>query len=78
MTITRWIPPTTTTPQEEWILKRCRKKRKLFSFLREHRSQIFNDALHDDLEKMYRDSGAGKDAAQGPVGGTSPFHGPRP
>lgn len=63
MTITRWTPPTTITPQEEWILKRCRKKRKLFSFLREHRSQLFNDALHDDLEKMYRDSGAGKDAA---------------
>ncbi len=61
MTIERWKPSTTITKQEEYILKRCKKKRKLFSFLREHRAQLFDDALQQELEEMYRDTGAGKD-----------------
>lgn len=60
MTVTRWDPKTAVTKQEEYILKRCRKKRKLFSFLREHRTQLFDDALQEELAGMYRDTGAGK------------------
>ncbi len=39
MAIERWTPTTRTTQQEEFILKRCRKKRKLFVFLRENREE---------------------------------------
>ena len=61
MPIARWKPATKTSPQEEILLKRCRKKRKLFAFLRETRRQLFDDAFQDELEEMYRDTGAGKD-----------------
>lgn len=63
MTITRWTPSTNVTRQEEMILKRCQKKRKLFAFLRENRNRLFDDELQGELEQMYRDTGAGKDAA---------------
>ena len=63
MTIARWTPSTTVSAQEELILQRCRKKRKLFAFLREVRGRLFDDALQDELEEMYRDTGAGKEAA---------------
>lgn len=59
MTITRWDPPTGITRQEQFILKRCQNKRRLFAFLREHRSEIFDDAMQDELAAMYRASGAG-------------------
>ena len=61
MTIERWKPATTISRQEEYILKRCRKKRKLFSFLRECRAELFDDGLQEELEAMYRDTGAGKE-----------------
>ena len=61
MAIERWKPTEAITRQEEILLKRCRKKRKLFSFLREHRAQLFDDALQRELEDMYRETGAGKD-----------------
>lgn len=63
MTIARWIPSSRITAQEEAILKRCRKRRKLFEFLRVERTRIFNDELQDELAAMYRDTGAGKPAA---------------
>jgi len=61
MGIERWNPRQTVTRQEEYLLKRCRKKRKLFAFLREHRHELFDDALQHELEAMYRDTGAGKE-----------------
>lgn len=61
MAIERWSPTTTVTQQEEYLLKRCRKKRKLFAFLREHREELFDDALQKELANMYRETGAGKD-----------------
>lgn len=61
MAIERWTPTKTITRQEEYILKRCQKKRKLFAFLREHRDELFDDGLQQELEEMYRDTGAGKD-----------------
>ena len=63
MTIPRWTPSTEISPQEKLLLKRCQKKRKLFAFLRETRSRLFDDALQDELAAMYRDTGAGKEAA---------------
>jgi DDE family transposase/transposase-like protein DUF772 len=57
----RWRPSGTVTRQEQFILKRLEKRRKLFAFLRLHRHEIFDDAFQAELESMYRDTGAGKD-----------------
>lgn len=57
----RWEPKQAVTRQEQFILKRLEKKRKLFGFLRMHRHEIFDDAFQSELESMYRDTGAGKE-----------------
>ena len=57
----RWRPSQTYTKQEQWILKRVEKKRKLFGFLRRHRSELFDDEFQAQLESMYRGTGAGKE-----------------
>ena len=62
MSIDRWRPRTTYTKQEEALLRRLRKSRKLFAFLRDYRHELFDDAFQAELESMYRDTGAGKAA----------------
>lgn len=62
MSIRRWKPSIRPSRQETYLLKRCSKKRKLFVFLREHRHEIFDEITQGELESMYRDTGAGKDA----------------
>ena len=62
MTIARWTPPVAPTRQEQVLLKRLGRVRKLLGFLRVHRHELFNDAFQDDLASMYRTTGAGKDA----------------
>jgi hypothetical protein len=62
MTIARWTPPVAPTRQEQFILKRLGRVRKLLGFLRMHRHELFDDAFQDDLASMYRTTGAGKDA----------------
>ena len=57
----RWRPSTTFTRQEQFLMKRLTRTRKLFGFLRLHRGELFNDAFQDELESMYRDTGAGKE-----------------
>lgn len=57
----RWRPSPTYTKKEQFILKRLATKRKLFAFLRNHRHEIFDDAFQEELESMYRDTGAGKE-----------------
>ncbi len=57
----RWRPSQTFTKQEQFILKRLEKKRKLFGFLRKHRHEIFSDEFQAELEAMYRGTGAGKE-----------------
>lgn len=61
MAIDRWRPRPGYTKQEEVLLRRLRKGRKLFAFLRDCRSELFDDAFQAELESMYRDTGAGKD-----------------
>jgi hypothetical protein len=46
--------------QEKFLLKRVRKNRKLFAFLREYRQELFDEDFQIELEAMYRDTGAGK------------------
>ena len=62
MTIARWKPPVAPTRQEQFLLKRLGRVRKLFGFLRLHRHELFNDAFQEELAAMYRRTGAGKPA----------------
>ena len=62
MTIARWTPPVAPTRQEQFILKRLGRVRKLLGFLRLHRHELFDDAFQDELAAMYRTTGAGKEA----------------
>jgi hypothetical protein len=61
MAFTRWTPRQDTTKQEEFLLRRLRRTRKLFAFLRDHRQALFDDAFQAELESMYRDTGAGQE-----------------
>lgn len=56
----RWRPSKTITRQDKALLKRCVRVKKLFRFLREHRAELFDEAFQQELEEMYRRSGAGK------------------
>ncbi len=60
MSIDYWHPREVLTRQEQTLMKRLDRVRKLLGFLRIHRRQLFNDAFQDELASMYRDSGAGK------------------
>jgi hypothetical protein len=60
MTMARWNPRQTYTKQEEGIMRRLGRTRKLFAYLRAQRHELFDDAFQAELETMYRDSGAGK------------------
>ena len=61
MTINNWNPNPETTKQEQAILKRLWRHKKLFAFLREHRHELFDDKFQSELAAMYRDTGAGKE-----------------
>lgn len=62
MAIKRWNPSQIVSRQEKFILGRLKRNGKLYAFLRQHRDQLFDDAFQLELETMYRDTGAGKDA----------------
>jgi hypothetical protein len=62
MTIARWNPPVAATRQEQFLLKRLGRVRKLFSFLRLHRHELLDDAFQEELASMYRRTGAGRPA----------------
>ena len=58
MTIERWDPRATYTKQEEVLLRRLRRTRKLFAFLRDHRRELFDEAFQDELAAMLPESNA--------------------
>ena len=60
LNITRWQPRGSVTPQETALLKRAKRSRNLFAFLRLHRTDIFSAAFQGELETMCRKSGAGR------------------
>jgi len=60
MTMARWQPSAALTRQEQFLMKRLTRTRRLFGFLREHRAELFDDAFQAELETMYRESGAGR------------------
>src|SRR5512144_2054157 len=55
-----WSPPQDLSPAEEKIAARAAKKKKLFVFLREIRTELFEAAFQEELAGMYRQTGAGK------------------
>jgi hypothetical protein len=55
----RWSPPVELTKKEAFIMKRLKRVRALFGFLRRQRHVIFDEAFQEELEGMYRDTGAG-------------------
>jgi DDE family transposase/transposase-like protein DUF772 len=61
MSVPRWVPRTETTKREQMVLKRVGKTRKLFGFLRQYRSRLFDDAFQDQLATMYRETGEGRE-----------------
>jgi hypothetical protein len=61
MPIERWTPEDALSPQAQRLLKRLDRVRKLLGFLRLHRRRLFDDDFQTELERMYRDTGAGKD-----------------
>ena len=55
----RWTPPMELAPQEEMLMKRLTRVRTLFGFLRLHRHELFDEEFQQQLEGMYRATGAG-------------------
>jgi hypothetical protein len=61
MAIELWNPRQNYTRQEEFLLHRTKRHRKLFRFLREHRAELFDQTFQEELASMYRDTGAGEE-----------------
>lgn len=57
----RWHPRSEYTRQEQVLRRRLNRTGKLFGFLRDYRSELFDDAFQAELEAMYRDTGAGRE-----------------
>src|SRR5712692_9016667 len=60
MAMARWNPHRPYTTQEEFLMRRLGRTRKLFAFLRAQRHELFDDAFQAELEGLYRETGAGK------------------
>ena len=57
----RWKPRIELTRREQFILKRLKRTRKLFAFLRLNRHELFDEPFQIELEGMYRQTGAGEE-----------------
>ena len=58
----RWQQPSVElTKKEQFVIKRPERTRKLFAFLRLHQHELFDDRFKEELEGMYRDTGAGEE-----------------
>ncbi|MBN4050342.1 transposase [Desulfobulbus sp. AH-315-M07] len=57
----RWCPPLALSKQEQLIMKRLNRVRALFGFLRRKRAVLFDAEFQEQLEGMYRDTGAGEE-----------------
>lgn len=61
MEIRSWNPRQESTKEEEYLLKRLKRNKKLFAFLRENRQELFDEEFQAELASMYRETGAGKE-----------------
>lgn len=60
MALERWRPEQALSEQEQLLLRRLCRVRKLLGFLRLHRHELFDDDFQQELEGMYRRTGAGR------------------
>jgi hypothetical protein len=49
----RWSPRVELSRREQLIMKRLKRVRALFGFLRLHRHELFDEAFQTQLESMY-------------------------
>jgi hypothetical protein len=54
-----WNPPVALSPLETKVIKQI-KRAKLFSFLRLHRHELFDDAFQAELAELFKDSTVGQ------------------
>lgn len=54
-----WQPPVELSEQEEQIVKKIRKA-KLFIFLRQHRHELLDEALQQELANLYQKAERGQ------------------
>jgi hypothetical protein len=52
MALARWTPRQTYSKQEEFLMRRLGRPRKLFAFLRAQRHEPFDDAFQAELGGM--------------------------
>lgn len=57
----RWLPRVELSKQEKLMMKRLNRVRALFGFLRLNRHTLFDASFQDQLEAMYRQTGAGEE-----------------
>jgi hypothetical protein len=57
----RWNPRQELGKDEEYVMRLVEKGRKLFKFFRLHRHELFDDTFQEELEAMYRATGAGSE-----------------
>ena len=62
MAIERWSPRHELSKQEAAIIKRLGRVRKFLAFLRRHRHELIDESFEKELESIYRDTGAGREA----------------
>src|SRR5512143_1682877 len=55
-----WSPPVALSPAEQKVAARAATRKKLFVFLRQIRSELFDAAFQSERLNMYRQTGAGK------------------
>jgi hypothetical protein len=56
----RWNPPIKLSKAEAAICRRCQRTGRLFSFLRRHRHELFDEEFQRELTVMYADSPLGQ------------------
>jgi hypothetical protein len=61
MTTLRWEPRDALTGHEKMLMKTVKRTKKLFGFLRLHRSRLFDEAFQEELAQAYRRTGAGRE-----------------
>ena len=57
----RWNPTQEVNGREKRLMARLGRTGKLFAFLRLHRHELFDESFQKELERSYRDNGAGKE-----------------
>jgi hypothetical protein len=62
MAVPRWEPQSELSEREQKVMKRLGRVKKLFGFLREQRSVLFDEAFQEELAAAYRQTGAGSTA----------------